>query len=588
MRKFMAVFFDERQRRQAIFLVLFGLILAFLEALGVGSVVPLVTFVQAPKALEGTRIWALLVRIFGEHDPDTMVMYLGMTVIGIFILKNVLAGVQFRLHFGFTHEFFRRLSSRLLATYMGLPYSFFLNANCAVLSKNVLTETYAVATEIVGPALLLLSEVLVLLAILAVLFVYEPLFSIIAIGIVCAIFGGIYIFSGRVSQRLGQAREFMHNQMTKICYESLSGIKDIKVAGSERFFVGIFDEFAKKRAHGTAVHLTLEQTPRLVIEMVVGGGLVATLLYVRSAGGTTSGLVATLAMYLVAAYRLMPSVNRIIASLLHLRYIEAGFKSFEPILLDAIGKHPMSIRERQPLAFQTHLQLIDARFRYPGAPDYVLDGITLHVKKGEVVGFIGPSGTGKSTLINIILGLFEVEEGQFQVDGQVVKGDLIRDWQATVAYVPQQVFVLDDSLVKNVALGVPDAEVDAERLNKALEQAQLAEFVKELPEGIDARVGERGARLSGGQIQRIGIARALYRNTSVLVFDEATGALDSETEERIIRSVHEDSIQRTILVIAHRYSSLKTCDRIYRLEDGKVADCLTFSQLEQSGENVSV
>jgi len=588
MRKFIAVFFDKKQRRQAAVLILFGLLLALLEALGVGSVVPLVTFIQAPEALEGSRAWTTLVGIFGVHDPDAMILYLGMTVVGIFVVKNALAGVQFRLHFGFTHEFFRRLSSRLLASYMAQPYGFFLDANCAVLAKNVLTETYSVATEIVGPALLLLSEALVLLAILTVLFVYEPVFSLVALGIVCSVFGAIFVFSGRVSQRLGQAREFMHNQMTRICYESLSGIKDIKVAGTERFFVGMFDEFAKKRAHGTAVHLTLEQAPRLVIEIVIGGGLIGTLLYVRSMGSTTSGLVATLAMYLVAAYRLMPSVNRIIASLLHLRYIEAGFRSFEPILLEAISTPAFGAGNRTPLVFQSQLQLTNVRFRYPGASGYVLDGINLWIKRGEMVGFIGPSGTGKSTLINVILGLLEVNDGTFRVDEQVVKGEKVQDWQAIVAYVPQQVFVLDDSLLKNVALGIADSEIDRERLARALEQAQLADFVKELPEGIATRVGERGARLSGGQIQRIGVARALYRNTPVLVLDEATSALDLETEERIMRSVHENSVQRTILVIAHRYSSLKSCDRIYRLEDGKVADCLTYSQLEQSGENVSL
>jgi ATP-binding cassette subfamily C protein len=226
------------------------------------------------------------------------------------------------------------------------------------------------------------------------------------------------------------------------------------------------------------------------------------------------------------------------------------------------------------------------RFRYPGGESHVLDGINLRVAKGEVIGFIGTSGAGKSTLINIILGLLEPDEGKLCIDGRPLNEKDIRSWQAAVAYVPQHVFIADDMLAHNVALGIPHDQIDWPRLNHVLDLAQLSDLVKELPEGVSSQVGERGARVSGGQIQRLGIARALYRNRPILVLDEATSALDVETEEQIIRALHEDSKDRTILIIAHRHLSLRNCNRIYRLENGRIAECLTYEELQRSGEKI--
>jgi ABC-type multidrug transport system fused ATPase/permease subunit len=235
---------------------------------------------------------------------------------------------------------------------------------------------------------------------------------------------------------------------------------------------------------------------------------------------------------------------------------------------------------------EKELTLTNVRFRYPGGESYVLDGINLRVAKGEVVGFIGSSGAGKSTLINIILGLLKPDEGQLYVDGHSLNEIDIRSWQAAVAYVPQHIFIADDTLAHNVALGIPHDGIDWGRLNHVLDVVQLSDLVKELPEGVSSQVGERGARVSGGQIQRLGIARALYRDRPILVLDEATSALDVETEERIIRTLHEDSRDRTILIIAHRHLSLRNCDRIYRLENGRIAESLTYEELQRSGEKI--
>ena len=578
--------FDRQQKREALLLMVLGLVLALIEALGVGSVVPFVTILQAPESLNGTRLQTILVAIFGASDQQTLVLRLGGGVLVLFVLKNVLTGIQFRLNYGFIHEFFRRLSSRLLASYMAQPFVFFLGANCAVLSKNVMTETYYVAEQIVAPSLLLFSEVLVLLAVIGVLFAYQPFLSLIALGAIGVVLGGIYFFSGRVSRRLGRIREATSSQMAKVCHESLSGIKDIKVSGTESYFVHVYDALARTQTQATALHLTLEQVPKLVIETGVMGSLIALILYYKGSGADTSGAVATLAMYLVAAYRLLPSVNRIVTAILRLRYVEAGYKAFAPVLSESLTQNLSQRSDVTPLSFEKELVLKHARFRYPGGDSHVLEGVDLRIAKGEVVGFVGASGAGKSTLINVILGLLAVEEGQFSVDGRPLTEKQIRSWQAAVAYVPQHVFIVDDTLAHNVALGITDSEIDWQRLNHVLDVAQLSDFIKELPDGLTSQLGERGARMSGGQIQRVGIARALYRAKPVLVLDEATSALDEETEERITRAIHEDQRERTILLIAHRYSSLKNCDRIYRLETGRIAECLTYEELQRSGKEI--
>lgn len=581
------VLFDQQQRRQAALLMLFSMVLALIEALGVGSVVPFVTMLQAPQSLEGTRLWNALVIIFGQKSPQSMVLSLGGAVLVVFVLKNALTGIQFRLNYGFVHELFRRLSSRLLASYMAQPFVFFLGANCAVLSKNVMTETYYVAEQIVAPALMLFSEVLVLMAVIGVLFLYEPVLSLIALGAIGVVLGGIFYFSGHISRRLGRTRESTSSQMAKVCHESLSGIKDIKVSGTEAYFVGIYDALAKTQTRATALHLTLEQVPKLVIETGVAGTLIALILYVKGSGTDASGAAATLAMYLVAAYRLMPSVNRINTSIIRLRYLEAGYAAFAPVLAEALHRKVSDQAPVIPLPLEKELALTDVRFRYPGGESPVLDGITLRVQKGEVVGFVGASGAGKSTLVNVILGLLKPDEGRLCVDGRSLNENEMRAWQAAVAYVPQHVFIADDTLAHNVALGIPHEQIDWHRLKHVLDVVQLSDLVKELPEGVSSHMGERGARVSGGQIQRLGIARALYRNRPILVLDEATSALDVETEERIVRALHEDAKDQTILIIAHRYLSLRNCDRIYRLENGKVAAAMTYEELQQSVENMS-
>ena len=586
MRESIKVLFDRQQRQQAVLLMVFSLVLAFIEALGVGSVVPFVTMLQAPESLEGTRLWNVLVMVFGQRTPQSMVLSLGGAMLVVFVLKNTLTGIQFRLNYGFVHEFFRRLSSRLLASYMAQPFVFFLSANCAVLSKNVMTETYYVAEQIVAPALMLFSEVLVLVAVIGVLFVYEPVLSLVALGAIGVVLGAIYFFSGHISRKLGRTRESTSSQMAKVCHESLSGIKDIKVSGTEAYFVGIYDSLAKMQTRATALHLTFEQIPRLAIETGVAGSLIALILYFKASGTDTSGAAATLAMYLVAAYRLMPSVNRINTSILRLRYLEAGYAAFAPVLTEALQRNVFEHKQAAPFPLEEELVLTNVRFRYPGGESHVLDGVNLRIAKGEVVGFIGSSGAGKSTLINVILGLLNPDEGQLCVDGRSLNGKDIRSWQAAVAYVPQHVFIADDTLAHNVALGIPHDQIDWQRLTHVLDVVQLSDLVKELPQGVSTQVGERGARVSGGQIQRLGIARALYRDRPILVLDEATSALDVETEERIIRALHEDSKDRTILIIAHRYLSLRNCDRIYRLENGRVAASLTYDELQRSVEKI--
>lgn len=586
--KLIMLLFDSKQKWNALFLLITSISLALMEASGVGSIVPLVNLIQDPRQMEGTQMWHYLTLVYGLRSPESMIVWFGGTVLAIYFSKSIMAGLQLAFFQKFSQNFFKLLSAQLMASYMVQPYTFFLNTNSSILAKNVTVEAKIIAENFINPMLVLISELLVLILIIAVMFIYRPIPSLVGILSVGIILGGMHLFTSRQSRRLGEIREHTFAQMSKICQESLAGVKDIKVSGTEGYFVDLFESVASRHGNTVALNNTFQQLPRLIIETVAVTGFLGFVLYAVIFSHNSDDLTAVAAMYMAATFRLMPSLNRIVTSVMSLRYLESGFNAIVPSLISAIQSGSLQERQDIPLDFYQNIKICDGYYSYPGGDRTVLNSVNLKILKGQVVGFIGMSGAGKSTLINVLLGLLSLDKGQVCLDGLPILNSNIRGWQSIVAYVPQNVYIIDDTIKHNIALGIKEEHIDMDKIYIAIEIAGLMEFVEALPDKANTFIGERGARMSGGQVQRLGIARAIYRNTPIIVLDEATSALDMETEEKIINSVISHTKEKTVIMIAHRYTSLKFCDVIYELKNGQIANTYTYNELINKSNQIQI
>lgn len=587
MKKFIVLIKKYQSKKNILVLLFLSLLLAIMEAAGVGAILPFVTLLQSPQGVVGTKIWIILSNIYGKRSPESVVLLAGYTLLGLFIVKNILAAIQAWFTQSFTQGFFKKLSTQLIEDYMNRPFVFFLNSNISILTKNVTMETKLVAEQLIEPLILIATEVIVSLAIIIILFIANPLSAIITFLFMLLILGVLFLLTTNMSQRLGTIREKTFSKMNKICHEALAGIKEIKVYGKESFFISLYEKVTLIHARSVAAQNTIQQMPRMIIETLIVTTLLTAILYFQTNSQGYNNIIALLAMYLVAAYRLMPSANRIIASIMRLKYLESGFQIIAPLIyeLHGIKMMPQSDQE-EPYLFDRKIAMKEVAVKYEGASEPVLNNISLEITKGEKIGIIGSSGVGKSTLINTMLGLLPLENGKLIIDDQELESHNIRAWQNLVAYVPQNVFIFDDTIKHNIAIGIPDDEINMEELNKAVKIAQLHSVIDSSIEGINTIVGDRGSRLSGGQIQRIGIARAIYRNSPILILDEATNALDPETEQALLDDLFIKRKEVTIIIIAHRYSSLRACDHIYRMQGGKTLDHITYQELESGGGEI--
>jgi ATP-binding cassette subfamily C protein len=448
------------------------------------------------------------------------------------------------------------------------PYTFYLQRNTAELLRNVNLDAHDVIGGGLLPLLLLAMEGLTVSAILLLLFWVEPVTSVAAFLILGGATALFLRLLRRQTVRHGEQMHVSRLQMIQIVNEGLGGIKVTRVMGRERAFLDAFRRAAGAYAQSGRIRQVLIDSPRLFLETVGVAGLLVVAGALLLRGRTAITLIPTLALLAVAVARLIPSFNRITNALSIMRYGQSALDAVYKDLRDAENRPtPPST---SPLQFRNSISLDGVTFQYPGVSDPTLEDISLTIPKGSTVGIVGPTGSGKTTLIDVILGLLEPNQGSVLVDGMTIQGRE-RAWQRQVGYVPQDVYLSDDSIRRNVAFGLSDEEIEDEAVWRALEAAQAREFVERLPDRFNTVVGERGVRLSGGERQRIGIARALYHNPLVIVLDEATSALDHDTERAVMDAVDNLRSTHTILVIAHRLSTIDRCDYRLGLKGGQIA-----------------
>jgi len=555
-----------------------------LEMLGAGMIIPLTALLtQGDSTTHHPAVQHVLASM-GNPKQETVVIYLLTALVATFFLKNlyltVLAWVQTSFVFA---KLQTDLSTKLFAIYLAQPYTFHLQRNSAHLIRNIQREIETLTRFAFKPAMLICTEGLVMLGMLGFLLVIEPLGTVLVAGLMVFAVTPLQILSKQRLMRWGDARQKSEGGMLKHLHQGLGGIKDIKLLGREQTF---FLQYADHTGH--AMKMTqrrefMEPVPRLWLEFFAVVGLAVLMVVMLLQQKTAEEIMPTLAFFAVAAFRLAPSANRFVGALQQIQFAAAAVNVVHQELQLALTPfRPVAHLPKQ--TFTDCLQLNKLSFTYPNHTQAALSSVNLVVRKGEMIGFIGASGSGKSTLIDLVLGLLTPTEGQIFVDGRTLDSNL-RNWQDQIGYVPQTIYLVDDTLRKNIALGLAEADIDDAAVLRALRAAQLEGFVQTLPEGVHTTVGERGIRLSGGQRQRIGIARALYHDPDVLVLDEATSALDTQTESRVMDAVTTLHREKTILIVAHRVATVQQCDRVYRLEKGKVVAVGTPQEILQHGKS---
>lgn len=549
--------------------ILFGLMVIgmLLETLSVGLVIPLITLMMQDDLAIRYPVLQPTLEFLGNPTQVQLIVGAMLGLIVIYLVKNLFLAFLAWRQTRFTYGIQQHLSQRLFTTYLRQPYSFHLQRNSAQLVRNVTGEV-SLFTGAVNNALNILTEGLVLLGIACLLLLVEPIGALIVASVLGVVAWSFYRGNRARITRWGEARQYHEGLRMQHLQQGLGGVKDVKLLGRETDFLTQYQIHNTQSAQVARLQATLQQLPRLWLELLAVTGLVLLVLSMVSQGLDMASIVPTLALFAAAAFRLMPSVNRVLSAMQALRYglpvINTLYEELKQEVPDSASQNANDVP-----TFRREIRLTDISYTYHGALTPALNGLSLSIKEGEFVGFIGSSGSGKSTLVDVILGLLPSDIGKIEVDGQDIQKNL-RAWQDQIGYVPQSIYLTDDTLRRNVAFGLPNEQIDDTAVQRAIKAAQLDKFVATLPEGLETIVGERGIRLSGGQRQRIGIARALYHDPSVLVLDEATSALDTATESGVMRAVTALQGSKTIIMVAHRLSTVEHCDRLYRLEHGGI------------------
>lgn len=538
------------------------------DTLGIGLVIPGIALLLQPGSA-ALPPWALDIvpaALFTTDRTPLIAWAMVVLIVAYLARTTFLAYLAWRQS-GFAYGVQADLSQRLMARYLGQSYVFHLQRNSAELIRNATREVEYFTLYCVINVLLILTEGLVAIGVAILLLIVEPVGALSAAGVLLAAALGFSVLSRRWLKRWGTQRQLHDGLRLQRLQEGLGGAKEVMLLGRAREFLARFRVHNEASARLAQRQATVLQLPRLWLELLAVVALAALVLSMLARGRDVGTLLPTLGLFAIAGFRLMPSVNRVVTAVQGFRFGQPTIDVLHAEL--ATDVPPAQASPNSDTAFSRELRLRDVTFTYPGAGAPSLSDVSLEIRAGESVGIVGASGAGKSTLVDLCLGLLQPTTGAITVDGDAVS-TRPRAWQDQIGYVPQSVFLTDDTLRRNIAFGLPDDRIDDSAVARAVRDAQLAEFVASLPNGLDTLVGERGTSLSGGQRQRVGIARALYHDPAVLVLDEATSALDTETERGVLRAVQALRGRKTIVMVAHRLSTVEICDRIIRLDRGLV------------------
>lgn len=571
--KKLMVIMNRKQKRKMGLLLVMMVIGAFLETASISLIIPVMTLVVSPNAVEENALMAQVYQALPVNSVRQFTVLVMVVMVLAFVVKNLFLFVLQKFMYRFVYKNQFETQEKLLRNYVKRDYEFYLNIETSTIQRIIAADVVN-AYLLILSVLQILSECTVFFMLAVALFIVDLKMTLVIAGLLVVTLLVIKMIIRPIMNRTGKENQDYASLIYQWLSQTVMGIKEIKIIGRETYFI---DEYSRRGKHYVAAMERLNlysNSPKLLIETVCITGMVVYMLVIVLSGKDLTQMMPALSAFGMAAVRLMPSANRINNQLTQIAYYEPFFMNVSDDLLEETSGEKIDLsyarKDGETLPVKEKIELKDITYAYPGTDKLIFDHAGMEIPVGNSVGIVGGSGSGKTTIVDILLGLLKIKNGEITADGVNIM-EHYRGWLKNIGYIPQMIFLLDDDIRKNVAFGVPEEEIDEEKLWYALREAQLDEFVNTLPEGVHTGIGERGIRISGGQRQRIGIARALYNDPEVLILDEATSALDNDTEAAIMESINHFQGKKTLIIIAHRLQTIEKCDMVYRVENGKIA-----------------
>jgi len=566
------------EQKRALLMLSMVVVMALLDAMGVASIMPFIAVLANPQLIETNPVINYVYITLEFKNYQNFLFVLGSLFFVVLVLSLSFKAFTTYAQTCFAFMCECSISKRLVAGYLQQPYSWFLNRHSADLGKTILSEVNFVVGFGILPLMTVITQGAVAFALLTLLVIVDPLLALTACMGLGMAYAVIYALMSGWLNRLGQARTKANQERFTTVSEAFGAAKEVKAGGFEDAYIQRFASPAEIYANGQATAIVIGQLPRFLLEAIAFGGMLLIMLYLIELNGSFEAGLPIITLYAITGYRLLPALQQIYGAISQMRFVGEALNTLHADLIK-LNSTDVQSDNQQPIPLTRAIVLENVTYCYPNAPHPALKGASLNIPVCSRVGFVGPTGSGKTTLVDVILGLLEPQEGQLAIDQQVITETNRRQWQRAIGYVPQHIYLIDDSINANIAFGVSLQDIDLEAVERVAKIANLHSFVSSLPQGYATPVGERGVRLSGGQRQRIGIARALYRNPQVLILDEATSALDNLTERAVMEAVNNLSREITIILIAHRLSTVRNCDRIFYLEQGEIIASGNYDEL---------
>ena len=576
-----------REKKHSFLLFLMILIMAIFDMIGVASILPFIGLLTNPELLETNIILIKMFeisKVFGVETNREFLFALGVLVFVLLVFSLIFKALTYYAQSRFVQMREYSIGKRLIEGYLHQPYSWFLNRHSADIGKVLLSEVGQMVSGGLRPLIELIANFAVALALLILLILTDPKLSLVVGFFIVGAYGLIYKLTRAYLQRIGKERLKSNENRFTAVIESFGAAKEVKVGGLEQSYINRFSEPAHTFSRHQVNAEIVKQLPRYALELIAFGGMLLLILYLILQTGTFINALPIIALYAYAGYRLLPAIQLIYSAVTQLRYLGP---SLDTLHKDIKSLTPYDLKgDQKIISLKKKISLNSIDYNYPNSSRIALKNINLEIPVNKTVAIVGATGSGKTTLVDIILGLLEAQKGTLAVDGEVINKQNSKGWLKSIGYVPQSIYLSDDTIANNIAFGINNENINQVDVEKASKIANLHEFViNELPEKYQTSIGERGVRLSGGQRQRIGIARALYHNPNILILDEATSALDNQTEQAVMDAVNNLGKKITIILIAHRLNTVKDCDIIFKLDKGQLIGEGTFKDLIENNKN---
>jgi ABC-type multidrug transport system fused ATPase/permease subunit len=568
----------KRDRKLSVLLLIGILIMALIDMIGIASIFPFIGLITNPEIID-TNLFLkniyITLEIIGINTKNEFIFLVGALVFLLLIFSLTIKALIMYFQTRFVKMCEYNISTTLLKYYLNQPYSWFLNRNSSQLAKSILSEVANVIGKGLNPFINLISNVMIFITIFSLLLMVNLKLTLISVFFISIFYGIIYHFNKNLVSKVGKIIFGSNEKKFRVINEAFQGSKEIKIGGLEQAYIDQYTKPANKMARNSAFAELLFHIPRLSLEAIAFGGMILIILYYMAIGKSINNILPIITLYAFAGYRMLPAVQKIYYSLTQLRLTVPSINSLHD-----------DLKNVEIFDFEKNIVLKNVNYSYPKSHKTALKNINLTIPINCTIGFVGKTGSGKTTIVDIILGLLEPQVGTLEIDNKIINKKNIRSWQRLIGYVPQNIFLADDTVAGNIAFGVKAKSIDYSAIEQAAKLANIHQFIfDDLPLKYNTLIGEKGIRLSGGQRQRIGIARALYSNPKVLVLDEATSALDDLTEKEVIKAIYNTGNKITKILIAHRLSTVKKCDKIFLLDKGQVVQSGTFDYLIKNNES---